>query len=230
MKNRPMRLEAAMVREPPVEFNPLAAYTRMDAAMQKTVSQLLHPKPEETAAMLKKLMERKRWTHLETSIILNVGIDRIPKFLDGSFTDGAVVRTIWLLSKLDEEPEFLSNPVYYITWGKSKGLRPKPDPQPKKPKGPPRKKFIVPPIMKPTSPYMYVDWSLTNKDISRLLKVSEHNVSMVRSRLKKVPRRHLLKAFGAVGRIRQVSIIVRGVTRSIEILTEDKTKERMALL
>lgn len=225
-----MKIEAAFVREPPMEFNPLAAYTKMDSAMQKSVSQLLHPKPEETTAMLKKLMERKRWTHLETAIILNVSTNRITKFLEGSFNDGAVVRTIWLLSKLDEEPDFLDNPVYYITWGKSKGLRPKPDPRPKKPKGPPRKKFKLPPIMKPNSPWMYVDWSLTNVDIASLLKMSKHQVCMVRNRLKKVPRKHLLKAFGAVGRLHQVSIIIRGVNRSIEKLTEEKMRERLAAL
>lgn len=226
---RPMRLEADLLPPEPPQFNPLDAAVKLDAQTARKFHAILRPKPGEIAELLEHLIARKRWTKEMASIMLDITQKRVADILDGKITDGAVVRLIWLLDKLDREPEFLKNSLFFVTWGKSKGLTPKKDRQRKTPK-PPREKFRMPRVLLTNSPWVYVDYSLPRADIAKLLNVTEETVDLNIRKMRRLPKSVLLKAFGAVGRPRQAGILIRGVVKSLNSLIEREDSPKMSAL
>lgn len=223
-KKRPIML--AEKTQADDEISPLQFHrVQLDSHTMRSFSKLLCPKPKEIAEALKKFIYRKNWTHEMTAAYLNIGISTMRKILnENSCNDGATARLIWLVCQLDYNADLLKNPLFVATWGKSKGLFPQKD-QPKKKLVGKRK---VPYILRPTKPWVYVDWSRPDQDIADVVKYSVETVEWARRRLKKLPRTMLVKYFGAVGRVRQVGILLRGVDRrSIEKLKETALKEAL---
>lgn len=206
-----MRLEADLVEPEPEEVSPIQCHVKLDTQTAKKFNALLRPKPDEVAAMLKKFIERKRWSQEMVAAFLNITAARVSDILEGKVCDGAITRLIWLLDRIDDEPEFVKIPLYLFTWGKSKGLVARRD---RVPAPPPKPKFKMPRILLPNSPWMYVDYSRSKKDIAALLNVTEERVGENLRTMRGVPKSILLKAFAAVGRMRQANIILRGTCHS----------------
>ncbi len=97
----------------------------IEGALLKDFNSLLQPSTAEIKAMLQSIIERKKWSHETAAAVLNIPTVTISALLNDKpyKAAGAVNRLIWMIHELDHNPGMLDNPLYFTTWGKSRGIQ-----------------------------------------------------------------------------------------------------------
>lgn len=97
----------------------------LESSLLKDFNALLQPSAAEIKAMLQSILERKKWSQETAAAVLNIPIRTIACILGGQPYPGtgSVNRLIWLMHELDNNPGMLDNPLYFTTWGKSRGIQ-----------------------------------------------------------------------------------------------------------